>query len=105
MTAVNLVLSDIVHIRHGGVHHPAGHVLRRKGLSLWLDLDQLDAADRQSRLFSVGQFNLLGFYETDHGPNFKAGKMVMPLADYVRGMAAELAPGSAVNQVLSLIHI
>ncbi|NBW05709.1 MAG: DUF1365 domain-containing protein, partial [Alphaproteobacteria bacterium] len=36
------------------------HVLRRKGLSLWLDLDQLDAADRQSRLFSVGRFNLLG---------------------------------------------
>ena len=102
MSAVNLVLSDIVHIRHGGAHHPASHVLRRKGLSLWLDLDQLDAADRQSRLFSVGQFNLLGFYETDHGPNFKAGKMVMPLADYVRGMAAKLAPGSTVKQVYLL---
>ena len=47
MSAVNLVLSDIVHIRHGGAHHPAGHVLRRKGLSLWLDLDQLDAAALQ----------------------------------------------------------
>ena len=42
---------------------------------------------------------IFGFYETDHGPNFKAGKMVMPLADYVRGMAAELAPGSTVNEV------
>lgn len=102
MSAVDLVLSDIVHIRHGGAHHPAVHVLRRKGLSLWLDLDQLDAADRQSRLFSVGRFNLLGFYQTDHGPNFTAGKMVMPLADYVRDMAAKLAPGAAVDRVYLL---
>ena len=50
--SVNLVLSDIVHIRHGGAHHPAGHVLRRKGLSLWLDLDRLTRQTVKPSIFS-----------------------------------------------------
>lgn len=33
-----------------------------------IDLDRLDEAGRQSRLFSVEGFNLFSFRETDHGP-------------------------------------
>ncbi|GLK69588.1 DUF1365 domain-containing protein [Hansschlegelia plantiphila] len=35
--------------------------------SLLIDLDALDEANRLSRLFSVGRFNLVSFFERDHG--------------------------------------
>jgi DUF1365 family protein len=36
--------------------------------SVLLDLDRLTEADRMTRVFSVGRFNLLSFKERDHGP-------------------------------------
>ena len=57
MDAAALVTSRIIHTRH----RPVAHRLERKGLSLWLDLDRLDEAARQSALFSIGGFNLLSF--------------------------------------------
>ncbi|MBO0344607.1 DUF1365 domain-containing protein [Roseibium sp. CAU 1637] len=36
--------------------------------SLLIDLDRLDEADGQSRLFSIERFNLVSFYQKDHGP-------------------------------------
>ena len=92
MSACDLVVSDIVHTRHSGEHHPASHVLRRSGLSIWIDLDRLQEANRQSLFFSVDRFNLLGFYQADHGPNFKSKAALVQLGDYVRQIDAEVIP-------------
>ena len=99
MSACDLVVSDIVHTRHSGEHHPASHVLRRSGLSIWIDLDRLREANRQSLFFSVGQFNLLGFHQADHGPNFKSKTVLVQLCDYVRQIAAEVIPETKVETV------
>ena len=97
MSACDLIVSDIVHTRHGGPHHPASHVLRRRGLSIWIDLDRLKFANCQSSLFSVDRFNLLGFQQRDHGPNFKSDAPLKSLSSYVRQIAAELIPEQFVD--------
>ena len=99
MSAVRLVVSDILHTRHGGANHPASHFLRRRGLSLWIDLDRLDEAAAQSRFFSVDRFNLLAFHQADHGPNFKSGMAAVPLAAYVRETARRFVPDISIASV------
>ena len=99
MSACSLIISDITHTRHGGRHHKASHFLRRKGLSIWIDLDRLDEADGQSRLFSVDRFNLVGFSQSDHGPNFKSGQKPIALAGYVRDIAQQIAPNIKIKTV------
>ena len=95
MTACSLVQSQIIHIRHG----EPSHRLERKGLSIWIDLDHLDQADRQSLFFSVGRFNLMSFHETDHGCNFKSKENPRPLAEYARGMAKKVLPNTPIDHV------
>jgi DUF1365 family protein len=99
MSVCDLVVSDIVHTRHSGEHHPASHVLRRSGLSIWIDLDRLQEANRQSLFFSVDRFNLLGFHQADHGPNFKSKAALVQLGDYVRQIAGEVIPEKKVETV------
>ena len=97
-TAVMLLPSQISHMRYG----KPSHFLKRKGLSIWIDLDRLDEADQQSRLFSVGRFNLLSFHEKDYGANFHAGKYVMPLNAYIRSLAAEVLPDTPISGIRML---
>jgi DUF1365 family protein len=92
---VMLVTSDISHTRYG----KPSHFLKRKGLSLWIDLDNLDEANSSSWLFSVGRFNLLSFREKDYGPNFHAKAFVMPLAQYIRTLAAEVIPDQDIAHI------
>ncbi|MET1415498.1 DUF1365 domain-containing protein [Roseibium sp. HPY-6] len=52
------------------MHHrmkPTEHRFSYSVFSLLIDLDQLEAAGRQSRFFSMNRFNLLSFHERDHG--------------------------------------
>jgi uncharacterized protein len=55
----------------GGVMHarlkPMGHRFNYRVMSLLIDLDRLDDADRQSRLFGVNRAALYSFREADHG--------------------------------------
>lgn len=57
----------------GNVMHqrlkPVGHRFDYRVFSLAIDVDRLDEADRQSRLFSVNRANLLSFREIDHTRN------------------------------------
>lgn len=62
---------------------PFGHRFDYTVFSLLIDLDRLDEADRQSRLFSVGRFNLASFHEADHGPRDGT-----PLRAHVEGLLA-----------------
>jgi len=58
----SLYVGDVMHQRM----KPVGHRFRYKVYSLLIDLDQLDQADRLSKLFSVNRTNLMSFHESDH---------------------------------------
>ena len=94
-----LVNSQVVHARHGLPQHR----LTRRTLSVWLDLDRLEQANRQSWLFSVGRFNLLSFYESDFGPNHKsqsrAGRRDKSLAAYARALCATHLPEVEITSI------
>ncbi|WP_429911371.1 DUF1365 domain-containing protein [Glycocaulis sp.] len=59
-----LFLGHTVHERT----QPFVHRFRYAIAMMMLDLDQLEAAGRLSRLFSVERFNLFSFRQRDHGP-------------------------------------
>jgi uncharacterized protein len=62
--AAALYFGDVMHARL----KPMGHRFNYRVMSLLIDLDHLDAADRQSRLFGVNRAALYSFRESDHGP-------------------------------------
>lgn len=97
--AIKLVHANVVHARHG---HPQ-HRLARKTLSIWVDLDRLAEADRQSWLFSVGKFNLLSFHSSDFGPNHKSqaksAQRTHDLARYARSLCALYLPDTSIASV------
>ena len=62
--AATLYRGDVMHARL----KPVGHRFVYRVLNLLIDLDRLDEADRQSRLFGVNRRGLYSFHERDHGP-------------------------------------
>lgn len=62
---------DAAALYFGGVMHarlkPMGHRFSYRVMSLLIDLDRLDEANRQSRLFGVNRAALYSFHEADHG--------------------------------------
>jgi len=65
------VCSDAAALYFGDVMHarlkPMGHRFSYRVMSLLIDLDRLDDADRQSPLFGVNRAALYSFHERDHG--------------------------------------
>jgi DUF1365 family protein len=61
--AAALYFGDVMHARL----KPMGHRFSYRVMSLLIDLDQLDAADRQTPLFGVNRAALYSFRESDHG--------------------------------------
>jgi uncharacterized protein len=61
--AVALYLGRVMHARL----KPIGHRFSYRVMNLLIDLDRLDAANRQSRLFAVNRAALYSFREADHG--------------------------------------
>lgn len=55
--------AEVLHTRTGRVRHR----LRHSVFYLYLDLDRLEDDARKTRLFSVNRFNLLSFFDRDHG--------------------------------------
>ena len=47
---------------------PKIHSFNYKVFSLLIDLSELDVLDKSLRLFSYNKFNIISFYEKDHGP-------------------------------------
>tara|TARA_B100000427_G_C15442308_1_gene565728 strand:- start:70 stop:837 length:768 start_codon:yes stop_codon:yes gene_type:complete len=47
---------------------PKEHFFSYKVFSLLIDLSELHLLDRELKLFSYNKFNLLSFYDKDHGP-------------------------------------
>jgi DUF1365 family protein len=78
--AAALYFGDVMHARL----KPMGHRFSYRVMSLLIDLDRLDAADRQSLLFGVNRAALYSFSESDHGERDGSG-----LRLYAQRRAAE----------------
>lgn len=61
--AASLYVGDVMHARL----KPIGHRFSYRVMSLLIDLDRLEKADRQSVLFGVNRAGLYSFHEADHG--------------------------------------
>src|SRR5690348_6125371 len=61
--AAALYFGEVMHARL----KPIGHRFSYRVMSLLIDLDRLDEANRQSPLFGVNRAVLYSFYEADHG--------------------------------------
>ena len=72
MARTALPASDAAALYFGDVMHarlkPTGHRFSYRVMSLLIDLDRLDEANRQSALFGVNRAALYSFHEKDHGP-------------------------------------
>jgi uncharacterized protein len=93
--AAALYFGDVMHARL----KPIGHRFNYRVMSLLIDLDRLDAADRQSRLFGVNRRALYSFYEADHG--MRDGS---PLRAYVQRCAAARGIDLTGGRVLLLCY-
>jgi DUF1365 family protein len=86
--AVSLYPGVVMHARF----KPKTHRFTYRVFTLLVDLDRLDEADRQSRLFSINRFNLLAFHEADHGGLAALDARSLreaSLSAHVRGLAAQ----------------
>jgi DUF1365 family protein len=78
--AAALYLGDVMHARL----RPVAHRFSYRVMSVLLDLDRLDEADRCSPLFGVNRPALYSFHEADHGDRDGS-----PLRDYAQRCAAD----------------
>jgi uncharacterized protein len=93
--AAVLYFGDVMHARL----KPMGHRFSYRVMSLLIDLDRLDEADRQSRLFGVNRSALYSFIEADHGKRDGS-----PLRGYVQHCAAAHGIDLAGGRVLLLCY-
>ncbi|WP_375413045.1 DUF1365 domain-containing protein [uncultured Bradyrhizobium sp.] len=93
--AAVLYFGDVMHARL----KPMGHRFSYRVMSLLIDLDRLDQADRQSALFAVNRAALYSFNERDHG-----GRDGSPLRAYVDRRAAEHGIDLTGGRVLLLCY-
>src|SRR5579864_2688987 len=78
--AAVLYAGEVMHARL----KPVGHRFKYRVMSLLIDLDRLDAADRQTPLFGVNRPALYSFHEADHGQRDGSS-----LRLYAQGCAAD----------------
>ena len=78
---------------------PAHHFSRRT-LSLWLDLDRMQAEASKHRLFSLNRFNLLSLHEADYASHPKGGCAdPASLSHRIRQIASECLPATAIASI------
>ncbi|MGO4715420.1 DUF1365 domain-containing protein [Bradyrhizobium sp. 2TAF24] len=78
--AASLYVGDVMHARL----KPVAHRFSYRVMSLLIDLDRLDDADRLSAMFGVNRAAIYSFHEADHGDRDGSS-----LARYVRRRARE----------------
>jgi hypothetical protein len=93
--AASLYFGDVMHARL----KPMGHRFSYRVMSLLIDLDRLDEADRQSSLFAVNRAALYSFQEADHGARDGSS-----LRAYAELRAAEQGVDLTGGQVLLLCY-
>ena len=93
--AAALYFGDVMHARL----KPMGHRFSYRVMSLLIDLDRLDEADRQSPLFAVNRAALYSFNEADHGERDGSSLRI-----YAQRRAAERGIDLAGGRVLLLCY-
>jgi uncharacterized protein len=93
--AATLYFGKVMHARL----RPVLHRFSYRVMNLLIDLDRLDEADQQSRLFAVNRAGLVSFHEIDHGER-NGGS----LSRYARGLAAERGMDLAGGRILLLCY-
>ncbi len=93
--AAALYFGEVMHARL----KPMGHRFTYRVMSLLIDLDRLDEADRQSALFGVNRAALYSFHEADHGKRDGSS-----LRAYARACAAEHGIDLTGGKVLLLCY-
>jgi hypothetical protein len=59
-----IYIGKVIHKRF----KPKKHIFKYKVFSLLIDLSELQVLDKDLKLFSYNKFNILSFYDIDHGP-------------------------------------
>jgi DUF1365 family protein len=90
-----LYFGEVMHARL----KPRSHRFSYRVMSLLIDLDRLELADRQSRLFGVNRPALYSFHEADHGARDGSS-----LRSYAQGRAAEHGIDLTGGRVLLLCY-
>lgn len=86
-SAINFYIGDVMHQRM----KPVTHRFVYRVFTILVDLARLDPANHKSPFFSVNGFNLMGFYEKDHGP--RDGSRLSPYAqDLLQRAGVDLGP-------------
>jgi DUF1365 family protein len=93
--AAVLYFGKVMHARL----RPVRHRFTYRVMSLLIDLDRLDEADRQSRLFAVNRAALFSFHESDHGERNGAS-----LGDHARRLAAARGVEMSGGRILLLCY-
>lgn len=93
--AAALYVGEVMHARL----KPVGHRFSYRVMSLLIDLDRLEVADRQSRLFGVNRRALYSFHEADHGDRDGSSLLL-----YVRRQAGEHEIDLTGGRVLMLCY-
>jgi DUF1365 family protein len=93
--AAALYFGEVMHARL----KPMGHRFSYRVMSLLIDLDRLEAADRQCSLFGVNRAAVYSFNEADHGDRDGS-----PLRAYARRCAAEHGIDLTGGRVLLLCY-
>jgi DUF1365 family protein len=93
--AAALYVGEVMHARL----KPVGHRFNYRVMSLLIDLDRLEVADRQTVLFGVNRRALYSFHEADHGERDGSS-----LRTYVQRCAAEHGIDLTGGRVLLLCY-
>jgi uncharacterized protein len=93
--AAALYWGKVMHARW----RPVVHRFTYRVMNLLIDLDRLNEADRQSRLFGVNRSAAFSFHECDHGEGTSAG-----LGQYARRLAADRGIDLSGGRVLLLCY-
>ena len=93
--AAALYFGEVMHARL----KPMGHRFSYRVMSLLIDLDRLDCADRLSPLFAVNRAALYSFHESDHGERDGSS-----LRAYAQARAAEHGIDLTGGRVLLLCY-
>jgi DUF1365 family protein len=93
--AASLYVGEVMHARL----KPMGHRFSYRVMNLLIDLDRLEAADRQSPLFGVNRSALYSFREADHGDRDGS-----PLRAYAQACAAGRGIDLSGGRVLLLCY-
>jgi uncharacterized protein len=94
-----LYVGEVMHARLKPIGHHTGHRFSYRVMSLLIDLDRLEEADRQSRLFGVNRVALYSFHEKDHGARDGSS-----LRAYAQRQAAEHGVDLTGGRVLLLCY-